>query len=69
MDTDLFEYEMKRKGFKTSKQRANALSMSMSAYYRRIKHSTECTVEDMAKIVDLLGWEVTRRIFFGNQVS
>lgn len=69
MDTDLFEYEMKKKGYRTSKQRADALLMSLSAYYRRTKKRTECTLEDMERIASLLGWEVTKRIFFGNKVS
>ena len=69
MDADLFEYEMKRKGFRTPKQRADALDISLSAYYRRVKNSIECTREDIEKVAALLGWEVARRIFFGNEVS
>lgn len=69
MDTDLFEYEMKRKGYRTAKQRADALEMSLSAYYRRVRHRTECTREEIEKIASLLGWELAKRIFFGNGVS
>ena len=66
MDTDLFEYEMNKKGYRTSKQRAAVLKMSLSAYYRRIRNNIECTREDIEKVASLLGWEVTKRIFFGN---
>lgn len=69
MDTDLFEYEMKKKGYRTSKQRADALEMSISAYYRRVRNCIECTREDIEKVAALLGWEVAKRIFFGDQVS
>jgi hypothetical protein len=69
MDTDRFEYEMKRKGYRTAKQRADALEMSLSAYYRRVRNCTECTREDIEKVASLLGWEVAKHIFFGNEVS
>ena len=69
MDTDLFVYEMKRKGYRTSSQRAGVLQMSLSAYYRRVRNSTECTREDIEKVASLLGWEVAKRIFFGDEVS
>lgn len=69
MDADLFEFEMKRKGFRTPKQRAEALEISLSAYYRRVRNNIECTREDIEKVATLLGWEVARRIFFGDEVS
>ncbi len=66
MDKDLFEYEMKKKGFKTPAMRAKALGWSLSAYYRRVSNEVECSKEDIEKVVDLLGWEVAHRIFFDN---
>ena len=69
MDVDLFEYEMKKKGFRTPKQRAEALDISLSAYYRRVRNRIECTQEDIKKVASLLGWDVARRIFFGDEVS
>ena len=69
MDAILFEYEMKKKGYRTAKQRADALEMSLSAYYRRVRNVTECTRDDIDKVAALLGWEVAKRIFFGNEVS
>ena len=69
MDADLFEYEMRKIGYRTSKQRADALEISLSAYYRRIKNTIECTREDIEKVASLLGWDTARRIFFGNEVS
>lgn len=69
MDADLFEYEMKKKGYRTPKQRADALEMSVSAYYRRIRNNIECTREDIERVAVLLGWDVAKRIFFGEEVS
>ena len=69
MDVDLFEYEMNKKGYRTSKQRATAMGMSLSAYYRRIKNTIECTKEEIETVASLLGWNVTMRIFFGREVS
>ena len=69
MDADLFEYEMKKKGYRTTKQRAEALGISLSAYYRRVRNIIECTREDIDKVASLLGWDVARRIFFGDKVS
>ena len=66
MDADLFEYEMKKKGYRTPKMRANALDISLSAYYRRVRNVIECTREDIEATAAILGWDVTRRIFFGN---
>lgn len=69
MDADLFEYEMKKKGFRTPNQRADAMGISLSAYYRRVRNNIECTREDIEKVASLLGWEVAKRIFFGDEVS
>lgn len=69
MDADRFEYEMKRKGYRTSKQRADALEMSLSAYYRRVRNNIEFTREEIEKVASLLGWDVAKSIFFGNEVS
>ena len=66
MDADLFEYEMKRKGYRTPKQRAEALELSLSAYYRRVRNRIECTREDIEKVASLLGWDTAKRIFFGD---
>ena len=69
MDADLFEYEMRKRGYRTSKQRAEVLGISLSAYYRRVKNNIECTKDDIEKVASLLGWNVTKRIFFGDEVS
>ena len=65
MDADLFDYEMKKKGYRTPKEKADALGLSLSAYYRRVSNAIECTREDIAATADILGWDVTQRIFFG----
>ena len=69
MDADLFEYEMKKKGYRTPTMRAKALDLSLSAYYRRVKNTIECTREDIEATAAILGWDVTKRIFFGEEVS
>ena len=66
MDKDLFEYEMKKAGYRTPEQRAEALGISISAYYRRLNNECECTKELIEKVADLVGWEAARRIFFDN---
>lgn len=69
MDKDLFEYEMKKKGFKTPAMRAEALGWTLSVYYRRLGNEVECSQTDISKVADLLGWETAKRIFFDNEVS
>lgn len=69
MDKDLFEYEMKKKGYKTPEMRAEAIGLKISAYYRRVRNETECTQSEISKVADLLGWDVARRIFFASEVS
>lgn len=64
MDRDLFEYEMKKAGYRTPEQRANALGISLSAYYRRINKECECTKAEIGRVAELLGWDVTHTIFF-----
>lgn len=69
MDKDLFEYEMKKLGYRTPEQRADALGWSISAYYRRVSNTIECSKEDIEKVAALLGWDVAHRIFFDRKVS
>ena len=69
MDADLFEYEMKKKGYRTPEMRAKALGISLSAYYRRVGNTVECTREEIEASAAILGWDVAKRIFFGNEVS
>ena len=64
MNKDLFEYEMKRAGYRTPEQRAKALNLSISAYYRRIRNECECSKQIIGRVAELLGWEITHRIFF-----
>lgn len=70
MDKDLFEYEMKKAGYRTPESRADALGVSsMSAYYRRLGGECECSLAEIGNIANVLGWELAKRIFFGNKVS
>lgn len=69
MNVYLFEYEMKTAGFKTPKQRAEALGISLSAYYRRVNGECEATESDIGKVAELLGQQKAWQIFFGSEVS
>lgn len=64
MNIDLFEYEMKKAGYRTPEQRANAMGVSLSAYYRRINNKCECTKKEIDKVADVLGWDAVKAIFF-----
>lgn len=65
MNVDLFEYEMKKAGYRTPEQRAKVMGVSLSAYYRRINKKCECSKEEIGKVADVLGWDVAKVIFFG----
>ena len=65
MDKDLFEYEMKKAGYRTPKSRAEAMGIKLSAYYRRIGGGCECSRAQIGKVADILGQELAWRIFFG----
>ena len=69
MNRDLFEYEMKIAGYRTPEQRANAIGLSLSAYYRRLNNECECSQGEISKVRELLGSEKADQIFFGNKVS
>ncbi len=64
MDAILFEYEMKKAGYKTPKQRAEAMGVSLSAYYRRINNLCECTKPEIENVASVVGWDVAHTIFF-----
>ena len=64
MDKDLFEYEMKKAGYRTPESRAEVLGVSLSAYYRRTSGESECLQKEIGRVAEVLGWDVTRRIFF-----
>ena len=70
MDKDLFEYEMKKAGYRTPESRAGAMGLnSLSAYYRRTSGECECTQTEINQVAGILGWDTTRRIFFSKEVS
>ena len=55
MNTNLFEYEMKKAGYRTPKQRAEALGVSLSVYYSRINNECQCTQKEIGRVADLIG--------------
>lgn len=65
MNVDLFEYEMKKAGYKTPEQRAKVMGISLSAYYRRINNTCECTKAEMDNVAEAVGLDVMMAIFFG----
>ena len=69
MDKDLFEYEMKKAGYKTTESRAEVMGISKSAYYRRMSGESECSKAEIVRVAEILGQELAWRIFFANQVS
>ena len=69
MDRDLFEYEMKKVGYRTPESRAKAMGISMSAYYRRTSGECECTKAEIGRVADILGQDLAWRIFFAKEVS
>lgn len=69
MDRDLFEYEMKKAGYRTPESRAKAMGISMSAYYRRTSGECECTKAEIGRVADILGQDLAWRIFFAKEVS
>ena len=66
MNKDLFEYEMKKAGYRTPESRAKALGIKKSAYYRRTSGKCECSKVEIARVADILGQEKAWQIFFGN---
>ena len=66
MNIDLFEYEMKKAGYRTPEERANVMGISLSAYYRRINKKCECSKKEIGIVADLLGWDSAHAIFFGD---
>ena len=60
----LFEYEMKKAGYKTPEQRANVMGISLSAYYRRINNKCECSKAEISNVADVIGWDAAKTIFF-----
>ena len=69
MDKDLFEYEMKKAGYRSPESRAKALGISKSAYYRKISGKCECSKAEIGRVAAILGQEKAWRIFFANKVS
>ena len=69
MDKDLFEYEMKKAGYRTPGSRAKALGIKKSAYYRRTSGECECSKAEIAKVAAILGQEKAWQIFFASEVS
>ena len=65
MNKDLFEYEMKRAGYRTPESRAEAMNISLSAYYRRTSGECECSKAEISRVAEILGKDLAWLIFFG----
>lgn len=62
------EYEMKSRGV-TIEKLCEAISMSRSAFYRKINGITQFTAKEIQDIVDYLGLNSPMGIFFTEKVS
>lgn len=68
MNTDLLEYEMKRKKVSISDM-CKKLGISKSAFYRKCNGKSEFTQSEIQRIVDILNLETPVGIFFEAKVS
>ena len=68
MDAIRLGYEAKKKGYNVEKL-CRELGMSKSAYYRKLKGTSEFTQGEIQKIVDLLDLKTPMGIFFNEKVS
>lgn len=68
MDKFLLEYEIKRNGL-TVKQLCEAIGISTSAYYKKLKGVSEFTQGEIQSIISLLGVTDPTPIFFNPKVS
>lgn len=68
MDVIRLEYEIKKKGFNVEGF-CKELGISKSAYYRKIKGTTEFTRSEIQRIVEILELNSPMGIFFSSKVS
>lgn len=68
MNSALLEYEMKIKGI-NKEELAAKLGMSRSALYRKMNGTSEFTLTEVQRIVEILELESPVPIFFTNEVS
>ena len=68
MDAIRLEYEMKKKGYNVERL-CEKLGISKSAYYRKLKGTSEFTRSEIEKIVEVLELGTPVGIFFASKVS
>lgn len=68
VDKDLLYYEMKRKKL-TAERLCEKIGISLSAFYRKCKGTSEFTHSEIQAIVDILELESPVPIFFSCKVS
>lgn len=68
MDPIRLEYEMKKKGY-NAERLCHEIGISKSAYYRKMKGTSEFTQGEIQKIVDVLELNSPMGIFFSEKVS
>ena len=68
MDKAKLLYEMQKKGISTQEM-CDRLSMSRSAFYRKINSLSEFTQGEIQRIVDILELKSPMGIFFAEKVS
>lgn len=68
MDKFRLEYELKRRNISVS-MLCEIIGMSKTAYYRKLKGTSEFTQGEIQKIIDLLEIDSPVGIFFADKVS
>ena len=68
MNKQLLQNKMEALGISINEMIAR-LNMSRSAFYRKCNGKSEFTLEEMKKIMAILGEEDPREIFFNQKVS
>ena len=68
MDKLLLEYTIKSKGH-TIDEYCDAIGISRSAYYRKVRGTSDFTQEEIQKSIDFLKLESPVPIFFTSKVS
>ena len=68
MDRFKLEYEMKNQGM-SAEELCQAIGISKSAYYRKLKGKSEFTLGEITKIIDTLHLDSPVGIFFAEKVS
>lgn len=68
MDRARLEYELKKRNISVD-DLCKCIGISKSAYYRKLKGTSEFTHSEIQRIIDCIGLESPMGIFFADKVS